>query len=91
MSKNSPHNERIKREYFAYLKEAKLAEGFTIKANSPANKGNLHYRSLPVTTFITTVFASIPRSSFPFSGNSALAITSQYSSFVPPRSNEKNR
>src|SRR3981081_4340601 len=23
MSKNSPHNERIKREYFAYLKEAK--------------------------------------------------------------------
>src|SRR5260370_34123669 len=23
MSKNSPHNERIKRQYFAYLKEAK--------------------------------------------------------------------
>jgi hypothetical protein len=36
MSKNSPHNERIKREYFAYLKEAKRHSEPTVDAAAKA-------------------------------------------------------
>ena len=36
MSKNSPHNERIKREYFAYLKEAKRHSESTVDAAAKA-------------------------------------------------------
>src|SRR5271154_3840239 len=36
MSKNNPHNERIKREYFAYLKEAKRHSEPTVDAAAKA-------------------------------------------------------
>jgi hypothetical protein len=43
MSKNSAHNERIKREYFAYLKEAKRHSEPTVDA---AREGPQSVRSL---------------------------------------------